>query len=91
MIWLDSVLALPGIGIGFEAPLSERLGFRERLIPVIEQDTGLVQLVFPHGSIFEMEAKFDSGFQIKLTESRIIADFGYAADQTKVPGKLPHF
>lgn len=89
MIWLDSILALPGVGIGFDATISERMSFRDRLIPVIEKETGLIQITFPPGSVFTMEFKLEDGFQIRITDNRIVADFGYFADHNKEPGKLP--
>jgi len=88
MNWLDSVLAIPSIGLGLSGKISHATRLREILLPFIEDRYKVRQVSFPQHSPIETYIELDTGYRIKADHQRLFVEFQYSVTGDAVPGSF---
>lgn len=97
MIWLDSLLAVPAIGIRISPDFKDIFGFQKRLGDFIdfltrEEKFDIEKLEINTQEIFGYTISFrKTGFSFVMTPKNIIGQYLYEIDQSPQPGGLPKF
>jgi len=97
MVWLDSLLAVPAIGVRISPDFKEIFDFQRRLegfldFLVNEEKFGIEKLEIKSQGIWGYSVSIQkTGFSFVLTPNDIIGQYAYEIGQIPKPGGLPTF
>lgn len=97
-LWLDTVLAVPALGVQLNAPPSVLFGLREVVGPSLDQLAALSDLEVAQASVqgnYELRISGKDGYTHKVVQlaggggCHATVDFTYTPRETKTVGQLP--
>lgn len=89
MLWLDSCLSTPLIGIRLVPNFDVAFKYKDYVLPVIKSKFKSYGIRFLKDNQLGFIIETEDGFTFKFLHDNLILDFKYQLKETKEPGRLP--
>ncbi len=87
--WLDSVMAVPNIGIRFQPTIRRAVRYRELVLPLIDDlADSHPQLALELNQGTDLQLNLGNGFLLRLTTDSIMVDYTVMVDDVREKGAL---